>query len=260
MEVPILGSDSVKWIEVPIPSSFAATADADIPSTCTPLSRDCASSIAIGDPPTYLIWYFLTLLLISNFLHFPIVYIHFFFRLYCTRRIHRLLPRTLELLELCANKEFPKLGLRITFPEALSPLVFLCKNEVFCFQLFLFFCFCFPQLSVSATCAFYELQIDIASRSHPYLLCALTVSGVAYLVRLGTISSYASRSVIRPEDLIEFNLHGYGPITSAAATPSGCLVVGRNDGSLACFQLGTLDSTAPGIINSFGSLIPAFVY
>lgn len=108
---------------------------------------------------------------------------------------------------------------------------------------------------MSATCAFYELQIDIASRSHPYLLCALTVSGVAYLVRLGTISSYASRSVIRPEDLIEFNLHGYGPITSAAATPSGCLVVGRNDGSLVCFQLGTLDSTAPGIINSFGSLI-----
>lgn len=87
------------------------------------------------------------------------------------------------------------------------------------------------------------------------MLCALTVPGVAYLVRLGTISSYASRSVIRPEDLIEFNLHGYGPVTSAAATPSGCLVVGRNDGSLACFQLGTLDSTAPGIINSFGSLM-----
>lgn len=188
--MPILGSDSVKWIEVSIPSSFAATADADIPSSCSPLSHDCASSIAIGDPPTYVIW-----------------------------RIHKLLPRTLELLELCANKEFPKLGLRVTFPEALSPFVFLCKNE-----------------------------IDIASRSHPYLLCALTVSGVAYLVRLGTISSYASRSVIRPEDLIEFNLHGYGPITSAAATPSGCLVVGRNDGSLACFQLGTLDSTAPGFV------------
>ncbi|XP_062007631.1 nuclear pore complex protein NUP160 isoform X1 [Rosa rugosa] len=187
MEVPILGSDSLKWIEFPIPSSSSnaatatATADAD---TCAPLTHDCASSIAIGDPPTHLIW-----------------------------RIHKHLPHSLELLELSANKEFPKLGLRITFPQALSSSVFLCKNE-----------------------------IDVGSRSHPYLLYALTVSGVAYLLRLGTVSSYASSSVIR-----EFSLHPHGPITSAAATPAGCLVVGRNDGSLACFQL-TLESTAPGFL------------
>nr|XP_011466909.1 PREDICTED: nuclear pore complex protein NUP160 isoform X2 [Fragaria vesca subsp. vesca] len=180
MEVPILGSDSLKWIEFPVPSD-AASASAD---TCAPLTHDCASSIAIGDPPTYLIW-----------------------------RIHKHLPHALELLELCANKEFPKLGLRITFPQALSSSVFLCKNE-----------------------------IDIGSRSHPYLLYALTVAGVAYLLRLGTVSNYASSSVIR-----EVSLHPHGPITSAAATPTGCLVVGRNDGSLACFQL-TLDSTAPGFL------------
>lgn len=42
----------------------------------------------------------------------------------------------------------------------------------------------------------------------------------------------------------------YGPITSAAATASGCFVVGRNDGSVGCFQLGTLDPTAPGSMNS----------
>ncbi|XP_040373966.1 nuclear pore complex protein NUP160 isoform X2 [Rosa chinensis] len=183
MEVPILGSDSVEWIEVPILSSneLAATADAD---TCAPLTHDCASSIAIGDPPTYLIWI-----------------------------IHKDFPRTLELLELSAKKEFPKVGLRINFPEALSSSVFLCKNE-----------------------------IDIGSRSHPYLLYALTVAGVAYLLKLGTTSSYAPSSVIR-----EFNLHPYGPISSAAATPTGCLVVGQNDGSLACFQL-TLESTAPGFL------------
>ncbi|XP_050381591.1 nuclear pore complex protein NUP160 isoform X2 [Argentina anserina] len=180
MEVPILGSDSLKWLEFPVPSSSSNAAS----DTCAPLTHDCASSIAIGDPPAYLIY-----------------------------RIHKHLPHALELFELCPDKEFPKLGLRITFPQALSSSVFLCKNE-----------------------------IDVGSRSHPYLLYALTVAGVAYLLRLGTVSNYASSSVVR-----EISLHPHGPIASAAATTTGCLVVGRNDGSLACFQL-TLESNAPGFL------------
>lgn len=94
----------------------------------------------------------------------------------------------------------------------------------------------------------YTLQIDVGSRSHPYLLYALTVSGVAYLLRLGPISNYVSRSGFRLDELAEFNVNAYGPVTSAAAIPSGCLVLGRGDGSLACLQLGSLDPSAPGII------------
>lgn len=196
MEVPIIGSDSLKWIEVPVPSSSSsgpsdasAFASADAPCV-PPVTDDCASSIAIGDPPTYLIW-----------------------------KIHKNLPHALELLELNASKDFSKVGLRITFPDALSPLLLLCKNE-----------------------------IDVGSRSHPYLLYALTVSGVAYLLRLGPISNYASCSGFRLDELAEFNVNAYGPVTSAAAIPSGCLVLGRGDGSLACLQLGSLDPSAPGFV------------
>lgn len=48
----------------------------------------------------------------------------------CYRRIQKSLPNALELLELCADKEFPRIGLRITFPDALSASAFVCKNEV----------------------------------------------------------------------------------------------------------------------------------
>ncbi|KAK9939367.1 hypothetical protein M0R45_016064 [Rubus argutus] len=154
--------------------------------------QDYCSSISIGEPPTYIIW-----------------------------RIHKHLPHILELLEFCANKEFPKVGLqglRIIFREALSPLIFLCKNEVFC-------------------------GIENA---YPYLLYALTVSGIANLLRLRTIASYASGSVIQPDDLLDYGLGVLRPITSAAATPSGCLVIGRNDGSLLCYQLATVIPSYPG--------------
>ena len=93
------------------------------------------------------------------------------------------------------------------------------------------------------------LQIDEANRSnHPYLLYPLTVSGVAYLLRLRPISIYASCSAFWTDELVEFNMSAYGPITCAAATPSGCLVVGLHAGFLDCFQLGTLDPTAPGLM------------
>ncbi|KAM1120670.1 hypothetical protein ACFX19_002481 [Malus domestica] len=190
MEVPIIGSDSLKWIGISAPPSDAST-DADIPaaSTCVPpLTDDIASSVAIGDPPVHLIW-----------------------------RIHKDHPHELELFELSATKDFPKVGLRITFPEALSPLVRVCKSEV-----------------------------DMGFTSHPYLVYALTVSGMAYLFKLGPISTYVSRYVFREDEVAKFNMNAYVPVTSAAGTPSGCLVVGRDDGSIACFQLGRLDPTAPG--------------
>ncbi|POO04174.1 Guanine nucleotide-binding protein, beta subunit [Trema orientale] len=197
VEVPILGSDSIKWIEVSIPSSSSsstaiAIADSDAnlnaQTTCAPLADDFASCSAIGDPPTYVIW-----------------------------RIHKSLPNVLELLELCADKEFPRIGLRIAFPDSLSASAFVCKNEV-----------------------------DVNSRNHPYVLYALTVSGIAYLLRIRNVSANKSSSILPAEDVIRvFDMCSYGPITSVAAVPSGCLIVGRSDGSVGCFQLGMLDPSAP---------------
>ena len=46
------------------------------------------------------------------------------------RRIHKAQPQSLELLELAASKEFPRVGLRFTFPDALCPFAFIGKNEV----------------------------------------------------------------------------------------------------------------------------------
>ncbi|KAL5542946.1 hypothetical protein UlMin_010656 [Ulmus minor] len=196
MEVPIVGSDSVKWIDVSVPdsSSMGLISNVDVHDSstiCAPLDDDFASFAAIGDPSTYLIW-----------------------------RIHKSLPNALELLELNADKEFPRVSLRINFPDGLSPHAFVCKNEVV-----------------------------YNSKSHPYLLYALTVYGMAYLLRLKNISAYKSCGVLPLEDIVrEFDIRSYGPITSAAGMPSGCLVVGRNDGSVGCFQLGTFEPGSPGFL------------
>ncbi|GMN31637.1 hypothetical protein TIFTF001_046533 [Ficus carica] len=107
VEVPIIGNDSVKWTELSLPPSSTAIAipDSDtnvsIPSICSPLSNDFTSCSAIGDPPIYVTW-----------------------------RIQKSLPNALELLVFCADKEFPRIGLRITFPDALSASAFVCKNEL----------------------------------------------------------------------------------------------------------------------------------
>ena len=55
IEVPIVGSDSVKWTELSFPSSpAAAAADSDL--LVPALTGDFASCSAVGDPPTYLSW------------------------------------------------------------------------------------------------------------------------------------------------------------------------------------------------------------
>jgi hypothetical protein len=85
------------------------------------------------------------------------------------------------------------------------------------------------------------------------LLYALTVSGVAYVLKLRNISSYvnASNSAFPPDEVLEFDIcacsNQHGPITAVAAT-AGCFVAGFSDGSVSCFQLGSLlDQNAPGI-------------
>ncbi|RVW42695.1 Nuclear pore complex protein NUP160 [Vitis vinifera] len=137
------------------------------------------------------------------------------------RRIHKSQPCALDLVELCAHKEFPRTGIRILFPDALCPFAFICKDEIRC------------------------------TSGNLYLLYALTVSGVAYLFKLRNIYTYESCSIFPSNDLIEFNLQThphYGEITAVAAT-SGSLVIGRSDGSVSLFQLGMFDQSAPDFVH-----------
>ncbi|XP_054791802.1 nuclear pore complex protein NUP160-like isoform X2 [Prosopis cineraria] len=139
---------------------------------------------------------------------------------YLIWRIHKTQPQALELLEIRASQEFPKTGLRFTFADALCPFAFICKNEI------------------------------TASSRFPFLLYVLTVSGVAYLLKIRDISAYASCSVFPTHELTELNVRDYSnqmPVTAVTAT-SGCLAVGRNDGSVCCFQLGVLDPNAAGFV------------
>lgn len=94
------------------------------------------------------------------------------------------------------------------------------------------------------------MQITATSR-FPYLLYVLTVSGVAYLLKIRDVSTYSSCSVFPADELTELNVHNYlnhMRVTAVTATP-GCLVFGRNDGSICCFQLGVLDPSAAGMID-----------
>ncbi|KEH42188.1 nuclear pore complex protein NUP160 isoform X2 [Medicago truncatula] len=188
-EVPIIGSDAVRWTDLTVPSSSIFTADGGAAS----ITDDRASCSVIGDPPTYLIW-----------------------------RIHKAQPQTLELLELTASKEFPRVGLRFTFPDALYPFAFICKNEI------------------------------TGNSRFPYLLYVLTVSGVAYLLRIRNVSAYGSCSILPEDELIELNVRDYIPdnaaITAVTAT-ARCLVIGTSNGPVFSFQLGVLDPSAHGFVH-----------
>lgn len=61
MEVPITGSDSVKWMEVTVPSAAHSTSSSLSSLPLAPVIEDTAGCAIIGDPSTYLIWYFSTL-------------------------------------------------------------------------------------------------------------------------------------------------------------------------------------------------------
>ncbi|RYR42511.1 hypothetical protein Ahy_A08g038982 isoform C [Arachis hypogaea] len=141
---------------------------------------------------------------------------------YLIWRIHKLQPHALELLELNASKELPKAGLRFTFPYPLCPFAFVCKNEI------------------------------SRNSRFPYLLYVLTMTGVAYLLKIRNVSAYASSALFPAEDLSELNVCDYVsnhvPITAVTAT-AGCVVVGRSDGSVCCFRLGVIDPSAPGFVH-----------
>ncbi|CAN1336369.1 Nuclear pore complex protein NUP160 [Linum perenne] len=197
VEVPIIGSDSVKWLDLSVPPSFSRSGNV-VSSSATslpqfpPLTDDCASCCTVGDPPLYFIW-----------------------------RIHKTHPNILELLQLSVQSEFPKIGLRIAFPDALAPFAHIQQNQ------------------------------DGSSLNNPYSLYVLTVSGVAYLIKLRTVPAYSTLSVFPRDELFDFDLTSYSvnaPIKSVAAT-TGCLVVGRGDGSVGCFRLSLLNHMVPGFVN-----------
>jgi nuclear pore complex protein Nup160 len=99
-----------------------------------------------------------------------------------------------------------------------------------------------------------SLLMQITGNSRfPYLLYVLTVSGVAYLLRIRNVSAYGSCSVLPDDELIELNVRDYVPnnaaLTAVTAT-SRCLVIGTSDGSVFCFQLGVLDAGAIGMVSS----------
>ncbi|ONK68142.1 uncharacterized protein A4U43_C05F7880 [Asparagus officinalis] len=136
-------------------------------------------------------------------------------------RIHKNLRNVLEIFEVFACREMPEKGLHIVFQDELSPFAFLCLNE---FQ---------------------------SQAGETYCLYALTVSGVAYLLHLQRPFLYISGSNFPTNDVIEVTVQTpaqIAKITSAAAT-SGCLLTGRMDGSISCYQLGKLDPKAPGFMS-----------
>ncbi|KAL8109546.1 nuclear pore complex protein NUP160 isoform X2 [Apium graveolens] len=185
MEVPIIGSDSIQWLQLTVTSTTPSQ------PPFAPPTEDAAACSIIGTPPSYLIW-----------------------------RIHKSQPRQLEIVEFCGDKEFPRVGLQIQFPDALSPFAVICGNE------------------------------KHYGSGYPYMLYALTVSGVAYLVKLKSSLSYASSAVLPQSEIMELNVKLYAQyeaITAAAAT-TGFFVVGGNDGFVSCFQFGTLDPSAPGFM------------
>ncbi|KAI4375511.1 hypothetical protein MLD38_013371 [Melastoma candidum] len=195
-EVPIIGSDNLVFTQLTVPRRHhhphSPPPEDDAPFAPSP--RDHAFYSTSRDGLSYLVG-----------------------------RIDKDVPHALELLDMSFQKEFPKNGIRILFPDALSPLSFICINE-----------------------------LNLAARS-PYLLYAITVSGVAFVIRLKEISSYISRSsLIIPEDeIVDFDLRAYsdhGSITCSAAA-AGCLLVGMRDGSIVCTMLGSLLPNTPGFLH-----------
>ncbi|KAH1083755.1 hypothetical protein J1N35_023516 [Gossypium stocksii] len=180
-EVPVIGSDSIKWIDLTIPSSINHIDNGGF----APPTVDSASTTYIdGDDSFHLI---------------------------C--RIHMAQSNVLEIFKL--SQEFPhNSGLRLSFSHPLSA---------------------------------FALVSAFPTKSH-YLLYTVTISGIAYFIKL----SKDLTSIFSRDELIELDVRAYSncnePITCIAAN-LGCLLLGRNDGSVTCFQLGSLHQTAPGFVS-----------
>lgn len=192
-EVPIAGTDSIKWIEVSVPTSLNHNGR-DI--SFAPKPKDYAFCNSIGNKSGSIV---------------------------C--RIQKNVPNAIELFELVVDEDKATVGLRINFSSPLSPFAFICASD---------------QISTSA------------GSDSSFLLYALTVSGVAYLLKISkNLPVYSLNSVLPREEIVELDIHSCGnpvSISSAAAAP-GCLVLGRKDGSVGCYQLGRLDPTAAGFVH-----------
>ncbi|KAH9310668.1 hypothetical protein KI387_025703, partial [Taxus chinensis] len=96
MEVPIVGSDAIQWIQVNVPRTASVR---DQP--CAPLPRDAAGCVSIGGPSDYVIW-----------------------------RMHKDSPNVLELIEWSFKREPPRYGLHIIFQDSLSPFASIFKHKM----------------------------------------------------------------------------------------------------------------------------------
>ncbi|KAL1554859.1 nuclear pore complex protein NUP160-like isoform X1 [Salvia divinorum] len=128
----------------------------------------------------------------------------------------------LEIVQLCSHKDTSTIGLRLVFPEALFPFAYICKlNET---------------NYASGDCL---------------VLYTLTFSGLAYLIRLRSDLDYGTSSFVPASEVLEYNTQVQphsGAITAVAAS-EGCLLIGRSDGSISCFQLDILDPSTPGFMS-----------
>ncbi|GER54989.1 suppressor of auxin resistance [Striga asiatica] len=124
----------------------------------------------------------------------------------------------LEILELCSHKKMFGTGLRLIFADALHPFAFICKDE------------------------------SKVTSGNNLMLYTLTVSGIAYLIHIRNNFDYGTSSVVPTDEILECNTQvspQCGAITAVNAT-SGCLLIGRHDGSIGCLQMGVLDCSHPG--------------
>lgn len=82
-----------------------------------------------------------------------------------------------------------------------------------------------------------------------YLLYVLTVSGVALLCHLHSPFSYISGSILHQDDIVEFSLqtHAQSAKVTAVTAKPGCIVIGRQDGSICSYSLGKLAPNSPGM-------------
>ncbi|GJS90137.1 nucleoporin Nup120/160 [Tanacetum coccineum] len=141
--------------------------------------------------------------------------------IYFLWRIHMNNPNVLEIVQFDSFQSFPTVGLRIKFPSELCPFASICRNE-----------FC-------------------SSWRPPYMLYTMTVDGVIRLIYLDNVTNYRPGSVFAVNiDVEEINTHYFGvhgTITSIAAT-TGFVVIGKHNGWVGCFRLGSLESCSEGFL------------
>nr|GEX15626.1 hypothetical protein [Tanacetum cinerariifolium] len=82
---------------------------------------------------------------------------------------------------------------------------------------------------------------------NPYMLYTMSINGVLRLIHLNNVTDYRPGSVCDVEELNIHSFHVRGTITSIAAT-AGFVVIGKHDGWVGCFRLGSLESASQGFM------------